>query len=205
MEVIAHRAGNDPDLIVPALDVADAVELDVHLLRGRLEVRHSKAIWPFRRYWERGIGLLSDEHPVGLDAILAAAPADARLWIDLKGFSGRFTRRVLREVGDRPAITMSSRSWWVLRPARRAGVRTYRSVGNRAQRWLALRLRHPGGVVMHERLATPGTIDRLRARCSGIAVWAIEEPRRAAELRELGIVAVIVDDLDLASALRAAA
>ena len=39
---VAHRAGNDLDRLVVALDGgADLVEADVHLRRGRLEVRHT--------------------------------------------------------------------------------------------------------------------------------------------------------------------
>ena len=62
MELVAHRAGNDPAAMADALAVADTLELDVHLLRGRLDVRHSKVIWPFRIYWERGEGRLPDQH-----------------------------------------------------------------------------------------------------------------------------------------------
>jgi hypothetical protein len=201
MELVAHRAGNRAATIGPALAVADTIELDVHALRGHLEVRHSKVVWPFRIYWERGHGLLEDQHPESLASILAAVPVDTGVWIDLKGFTGWLTRRVLRSVGDRRPLTMSCRSWWALRPARNGGVRTYRSVGSRWQLWLALRLRHPDGVVLHERFATPEHLARLR--CSHVAVWAVRDHQRAAELRALGMSAMILDDLDLIGALRA--
>lgn len=199
MDVVAHRAGNRPESIAPAAASADAVELDVHLLRGRLEVRHSKAVWPFRLYWERGEGLLPDERPIDLAEIIAAAPSDTHLWIDLKGFTGRLARRALRELGDRRPLTMSCRSWWALGPARQAaGVRTFRSVGNRAQLWLALRLRHPDGIVINERLVTPVVFDRLRGRCTQVAVWGARDRTRVETLARLGVDAVILDDVDLA-------
>lgn len=203
MELIAHRAGNEPHLIAPALDVADTVELDVHLFRGRPDVRHTKVIWPFRIYWERGVWLVRDEHPHDLADIVSAAPDDAHLWLDLKVFTSRLTRRLLREHGHRRPLTMSCRSWWALGPASRArDVRTFRSVGHRLQLWVALRLRHPDGIVMHERFAGPDNIARLRDRCSTIAVWAVTDLERATELRDLGIDALIIDDLDLIAAIR---
>jgi glycerophosphoryl diester phosphodiesterase len=199
MEWIAHRAGNDPARIEPALTVADGVELDVHLLRGRLEVRHSKAVWPLRIYWERGQGIV-DEQVDDLRTTLAAAPVGAHLWVDLKGFTPRLTSRVLQETGDRFDLTMSSRSWWVLRPARRrGGIRTFRSVGNRLQLWFALRIDHPDGVGIPERVATGTIIDRLRSRCSSIAVWGARDVDRVTQLRGLDVGVLIVDDLELIS------
>lgn len=202
MQLVAHRAGNHPESIAPALSVADAIELDVHLFRGRLEVRHSKVVRPFRVYWERGVGILPDERPVALGDIVAATPDDAHLWIDLKGFTRRLPRRVLDVLGPRPQLTMSCRSWWVLgRVGGNPTIRTFRSVANRAQCWLALRLRHPDGIVMHERFATPDVVARLAPRCRAIAVWAVTDEARAEELRAIGIDAVIADDLDLIAAI----
>jgi hypothetical protein len=203
MEWIAHRAANGPDSLAPALALADGAELDVHLLRGRLEVRHSKAVWPLRIYWERGEGILADEQPADLASILAAAPDGAHLWFDLKAFTPRLTRHVLRAVDEEVELTMSSRSWWILRPARRrGGVRTFRSIGSRLQLWVALRLRHPHGVGIPDRFATPSMIERLRARSSAVAVWGVQDDRRVGQLRDLGVDVLIVDDLDLITANR---
>ena len=116
MEWIAHRAGNAVRLADAALRVIRAVEADVHLFRGRLEVRHSKVLRPFRIYWERGEGVVRDERPPDLAAILAGLPDDALLWIDLKGFTKRLTRHVERALAGRSDVTMSSRSWWILPP-----------------------------------------------------------------------------------------
>lgn len=202
LELVAHRAGNDAAHIAPAAAVADTVELDVHTFRGRLEIRHSKVIWPWRVYWERGVGIVRDEHPAALADIVAATPRETAMWADLKGFSGRFTRRVLQGFDDRPPDTVSSRSWWILGPARRAGVTTYRSVGSRWQLALALVLRHPDGIVIHERFVTRPRFDRLVGRCAGIAVWAVHDHERAVELRRLGVRALILDDLGLIASLR---
>ena len=198
MEWIAHRAGNEARLIEPALAVADGVELDVHLLRGRFEVRHSKAVWPLRIYWERGQGRLPHERPEDLRTILPAIPHDTMLWIDLKGFSPRLTNRVLRATEARERVTLSSRSWWILPSARRTPtVRTFRSVGNRLQLWVALRIEHPDGVGIPERFATQSVIERLRRRCATIAVWGARDRDRVTQLCELDVHVLIVDDLDL--------
>ena len=205
VELIAHRAGNGRELIAPARAVADGIEIDVHTFRGRFEVRHSKALWPFAVYWERRVGLLPDEKPPSLASILDATPADTHLWVDLKGFTGRFTKRVLHELGDRRPLTMSCRSWWALGPARRRrDVRTFRSIGNRLQLWIALRIRHPDGVGVHERFATVEHLERLRDRCTGVAVWAVNDLDRAIELRDRGVAVLIIDDLGLIDAICAA-
>lgn len=208
MELIAHRAGNLPGTVAAALAVADAIELDVHAFRGRLEVRHAKVLWPSSVRWERW-ELIPNDHPrPTLDEIVRHVPEGAHLWLDLKGFGRRLTRRVLAVTGDRFVLTVSSRAWWILAPARRAGgVRTMRSVGNRAQRWIVSR-RPLGdglhGVVMHERLATGDALRRLRRGTAPVIVWAVEDLERVVELAGIGVDGFIADDLALIAAARAA-
>jgi hypothetical protein len=202
MELVAHRAGNAIDAVGPSAGVAHTVELDVHRFRGRLEVRHAKVVWPFRIYWERS-GLVTDLDPPSLADIVDALPVGVRPWLDLKGVSPRLATQALAAVGERRPVTLSCRSWWVLRAvARRPDVATFRSVGNRWQRWIALHVRHPDGVVMHERLADAATLERLRMRCSRVAAWAVESVERAIELDRLGVDALIVDDLGVLLDLR---
>ncbi len=205
MDLIAHRAGNAVERLAPAAAVADAVELDVHLFRGRLEVRHAKVIWPFAVYWERW-RWVRDEPPVDLAEILDAAGDGVHLWFDLKGFTGRMARKVLRTAGDRRPMTASTRSWWTLRAFRRqSGIRTLRSVGSRWQLWAVQRLRFAGpadGIVMHERFATPGVVERLLALTPLVVTWAVDDLDRALELAAMGVTGLIMDDLDLIAAVR---
>lgn len=204
IELVAHRAGNETRLIGPAIGIADAVELDVHLHRGRLEVRHAKSLWPSRRFWERW-HWVPDPGWHELSEINTAALAGTHLWVDLKGFSSRLTRRVLAEVGNRRPLTLSCRSWWALRPAERlAGVRTLRSVGTRWQRWLVVRVPVGGvdGVVMHERLADPHHVAALKQRYSTVVVWAVEDVERATAVIAGGVDGIIADDLGLLAELK---
>ncbi len=51
--VIAHRAANSAAALAAVGPGVDVVEADVHLFRGRLEVRHAKTLWPSSVLWER--------------------------------------------------------------------------------------------------------------------------------------------------------
>jgi glycerophosphoryl diester phosphodiesterase len=205
VELIAHRAGNEPHLIAPAQLVADTIELDVHLFRGELEVRHAKVLWPFAVFWEKWELVPEAPRPL-LTTILGAAPDDAHLWFDLKGITGRLPKHVLADVGDRRPITMSCRSWWALRSARRTtGIRTFRSVGTRWQLWVVQRVRFSGeddGIAMHERYASHDVLARLHRRTPNVVVWAVEDLDRALELHEMGVSGIIADDLALLDQLR---
>jgi glycerophosphoryl diester phosphodiesterase len=199
VEWIAHRAGNLASTVADAARVADAIELDVHLFRGRLEVRHGKVLWPFARLWEKWELLPVDTPRPPLAEILEVVPADLHVWIDLKGFTRRMARRVMAEVGDRRPITVSARSWWVLRVARGvAEVRTMKSVGNRAQRSAVSVLpRSNDGIVIHERLLDGRWLDRLAGRAPVVIAWGVTDADRARELVDLGVDGLIVDDLSL--------
>lgn len=208
MELIAHRAGNLVELVAPAVDVADAIEIDVHLFRNRLEVRHAKVlVWPFARLWEKWELLPRDASRPGLAAIVDVVPAEVHVWFDLKGFTTRLPRAVHRVVGDRDAVTYSSRHWWILGWVRhRTTARTMKSVGNRFERWLVTRTRLHGpehGVVVHERLLDDDSLARFRAAEPTVIAWGVDDRERARELIDQGISGLILDDLDLMRALRA--
>ena len=206
VEVIAHRAGNLGELVEPAIAVADAIELDVHLFRNRLEVRHAKVLlWPFSRLWEKWELLDPDASRPGLPAILDHVPAGVHLWFDLKGFSIRLPRAIHRVVGDREQVTYSARAWWVLGWVRRhTAARTMKSVGNRWQRWLVTRTRFTGddGIVIHERLLHDDWLARLHEVTPTVFAWAVHDRSRADELIAAGISGLIIDDLDLIGSLR---
>lgn len=206
MELIAHRAANRPSDVQAGLAAADAVELDVHLRRGRLEVRHAKVLWPTSLLWEQWY-IARHERSEPLAPILDAAGPDAHLWFDLKGFTPRLTARVLTAATGRPVSTMSCRSWWLLRSARRqAGVRTVRSIGARWQLWWATWRRTPtvDGHGLADRFATPATVDALRRRNPFVVVWGVTDAERLRALTRMGVSAVIADDLTMLAVARGA-
>src|SRR5690606_17023359 len=90
---------NLTELVGPAVGAADAIELDVHLYRNRLEVRHAKLLlWPFARLWEKWELLGRDAPRPSLAAILDHVPDGVHLWFDLKGFTTRLPRAVHRTI-----------------------------------------------------------------------------------------------------------
>lgn len=207
MELIAHRAGNLAELVAPAMTVADGVELDVHLFRNRLEVRHAKIlVWPFARLWEKWTLLPADAPRPTLDEILGSMPTGTALWFDLKGYTTRLPRATRAVAGDRPRTTYSTRQWWILGWVRRnTTARTMRSVGSRWQRRLATKVRFHGptdGIAIHERLLHDGWTERLRARAPVLVAWGVVDRARADELAAAGVDGLILDDLELARALR---
>jgi len=201
---VAHRAAEPAVRLAEAAARADRCELDLHLgPHGTIEVRHAKRLWPSRRLWERWYVLPAGHRVATLDEILAAAPPGTAWWFDLKGVSPRLTRRLLPYLDTRTAatVTVSSKSWWLLAPlAGRAGVRTFRSAGNRAE--LALLLRWPGraglsGAVVRRSLLDAPLRKRLAAR-GLVATWGVTSEADIAALAAEGTVdSVIVDDLSL--------
>jgi len=205
VELVAHRAGNAIDSIAAAAAAADTIELDVHRFRGRLEVRHAKVFWPSRHQWERWWVDWSPDEPTSLRAILDEPPVDVPLWLDLKGFSTRLTTSVTRELMvERPA-TMSSRSWWILRPARRCGYRTMRSVGSRWQLWCVHRIRRwsgSDGIAINERLLTARSLPSLLELAPSVVAWGVTDVARAEQLIAAGVQGLILDDLELIASIR---
>jgi glycerophosphoryl diester phosphodiesterase len=206
-ELIAHRAGNRAEAVGPAAVVADTVEIDVHVFHGRLEVRHTKSLWPTPILWERWYVDHSRERPL-LTEILDEVPDGLGLWLDLKGFTPRLTAKVVRALAERDqaarhALTASCRSWWALPPARRAGIRTLRSVGTRWQRWLALRGTRPcpDGHVVNQALLDADVVAGLRRRHPLVVTWGVTDLARARELVSWGVGGIIADELSLLAAI----
>lgn len=176
---------------------ADLIEADVHLFRGRLEVRHSKALWPTSRLFEDRMLLDPSSPRPSLQSVLQALPDRPHLWLDLKGPDPRLPRLVDDTIGDRRPLWVSARCWWQLAPFRnRPDVTTFMSVGSAWQRPLAVRLlarQWTDGIVIHERLATTGFM-QATASTAPVVIWAVGQLGRAASLIELGAGGLIIDD-----------
>lgn len=200
--IVAHRAGNDLTLLRRAVAAgAGLVEADVHLFRGRLEVRHLKTLGPLPVLWDRWYLAAPRRPRLELDALLRAAGADTPLMLDLKGHDPRLPRRVLAALDRAGAdVTVCSRSWHLLKPfAGRPGVRVVHSVGSRRQlRALRRRFagRRLGGISIHRRLLDPATVADLRERAELLVSWPVTTADEARRLWSWGVHGVISERVE---------
>jgi glycerophosphoryl diester phosphodiesterase len=197
--VIAHRAGNSVAGIRRAEGVADIAEADVHLFRGRLEVRHGKTLGPFARQWERWHLLDRDAPRPPLAEIIAAADGRIPLMLDLKGPDPRIGRLVLaaaRGVLPAPGLIVSARVWRTADRLRGTpGVRTLHSVGSRHGLRALLRRPHGSveGVAIRRDLLTPGVAAELRSRVPRLWTWPVDDPADARLIAGWGVNGFISD------------
>jgi glycerophosphoryl diester phosphodiesterase len=204
--LVAHRAGNDFALLRAAERVGvSVVEADLHLFRGRVEVRHLKTLGPVPVLWDRW-RLASPFAPrLRIDELLASTSSSTELMLDLKGRRTRLAAEVLARLEPllgRRRITVCSRSWPLLEPFEGIpGVRVVHSVGSERQLRALLRLgrrRRLQGISIHERLLTPTTLAELRDVADLVMTWPANAVGRARELVAMGVDGLITDRLDLA-------
>lgn len=197
--VIAHRAANSPEDLRRLGAHADVVEADVHLYRGRLEVRHAKTLGPLPVLWEKWY-LLPLETPRPLLAdVLPLVGEDVALMLDLKGPDPRMAAAILRatrEIVAARGLIVSGRVWRTIDHLRGTpGVRTLHSVGSPRGLRALLRRGDDGfeGVSIHRRLLSPAVVARLRDRADHVWSWPVDDPRVAEELGSWGVTGFISD------------
>jgi glycerophosphoryl diester phosphodiesterase len=206
--LVAHRAGNRLDRLraSEAAGVA-VVEADVHLFRGRLEVRHLKTLGPLPLLWDRW-ELASPWTPrLLLSDLLAAAAPTTELMLDLKGRRRRLAEQVvdaLQPYLGRQRLTISARCWPLLEPFAGLPVRRLHSV--RTGRQLRALLGQSAGariegVSIHERLLDRAAMTELRRIAGVVLTWPVDDAGRAAELVRLGVHGLISDRPEAMSAL----
>jgi hypothetical protein len=199
--LVAHRAGNDPALVGPALAAgADLVEADVHVARGRLELRHEKALGPLPLHWDRWYVRRPRDRPVALEDVLAAAPRGTAFLLDLKGPSPRLAglvRRAVRVHASGP-VWVCSRTWSHLHALRGDDdLRVLRSIGSRVQLARFGTLRRPGdAVAIRARLLEAGMAGPL-ADVPTVLAWGATDLATAQRLLAGGASGLILDDLAL--------
>lgn len=185
------------------------VEADLHLRRGRIEVRHLKTLGPLPLLWDRWRLAPGWRPRLQLEALFAAAGPGTELMLDLKGRDRRLARRVADALiaGPRPPrVTVCSRNWALLEPLRGLpGVRLVHSVGSRRQ-LRALRRRFTGrrlaGISIHRDLLDAGTAADLRTRADLVMTWPVASVEEARALAGWGVDGVITERFDaLAAAL----
>jgi glycerophosphoryl diester phosphodiesterase len=184
------------------------IEADVHLYRGRLEVRHLKTLGPLPVLWDRWY-LASPRTPrLELAELLAGAAPGTPLMLDLKGRNPRLAMRVAAELARHEGeVTVCSRSWRLLEPfLDDPAVRAVHSVGSRRQlRALRRRFagRRLGGVSIHRRLLYAETVADLRARAELIVSWPVATAEEARRLGAWGVDGVITERFEALAEARA--
>ena len=186
---------------------ADLIEADVWLYRGRLEVRHTKTV--------RGLPLLWDRWSLGpgwrarllLEELLAGAPSEAGLMLDLKGNDPRLPDAMLGALDACPRaghVAVCSRNWpQVDALAAHEGITAIHSVG-RAHRLRPLldHLADHGtqrrvGLSIHQRLLDAARVRELRSLAAPVITWPVNDAALARTLVSWGVEGVISDDLGL--------
>jgi glycerophosphoryl diester phosphodiesterase len=199
--LVAHRAANAPDTLRAAAGRVDVVEADVHLFRGRLEVRHAKTLGPLPVLWEKWHLLARDTpRPVLGDLLRAAAPLAVDLMLDLKGPDPRLPGALERALGGwtgERRVIVCSRIWRTVDRLRTsAEVRALHSVGSPRELRALARRYGPGaleGVSVDHRLLTPAAVEALRQRTDLVWAWIVDDPARAALLARWGVTGFISD------------
>lgn len=205
MLAVAHRAGNDLAVLrAAALLGADIIEADVHLHRGRLEVRHEKTLWPLPWHWDAGQLLTLELPRLHLAELLDALPPRQTVMLDLKGV-GRAGAEVARAVHARapehPLLVCAR--WWpsVLPFDQVPWAKVLLSVRGRTE---LLRLRRrlrsgavPYGVSVHLSLLTPEVVAELHEHRLVILTWPVDDPVSLARARAVGVDGAITKDLEI--------
>jgi glycerophosphoryl diester phosphodiesterase len=201
--IVAHRAGNDLGILRRAEALAPRlVEADLHLRRGRVEVRHLKTLGPLPLLWDRWQLVPGWRPRLELRELLEAAAPGTELMLDLKGHDRRLPRHVAKALAAaRPLrVTICARNWRLLEPLRDLpGVRIVHSVGSRRQlRALRRRFskRRLDGVSIHRELLDPATVADLRSRAAMVMTWPVATTDEARRLADWGVDGVITERFD---------
>jgi glycerophosphoryl diester phosphodiesterase len=201
IRIIAHRAGNDLAVLVDAARRSDVIEADVHLFRGRLEVRHAKTIGPLPVLWERWYLLPRETPLLLLGDLLRAVPEGVDLMLDLKGPDPRLPGAVARAaadwLGSGRRLIVCSRVWWSVERLRgRPGITTLHSAGSRRQIRALLRRHGPGsleGVSVDHRLLNKVLAAALLERAAQVWCWPVNDAATATRLADWGVTGLITD------------
>ena len=207
--LIAHRAGNDPARLGAAEGTgADVIEADLHLRRGRLELRHLKTVGPLPLYWDRWALAPPWRRFDTLDDLLAAARAETVLMLDIKG-SDHAASRLVTATLDRAArcarVFVSAREWPLLDEIdpvlgqRIASAATPRQL----ERLIARASKQSfDGAAVHLRLLESARLRALRARIPLLMSWPVNHGHEAERATALGVAGLISDNLALLGELR---
>jgi glycerophosphoryl diester phosphodiesterase len=199
--LVAHRAGNQLDLLraAEAEHRGAIVEADVHLFRGRVEIRHLKTLGPLPVFWDCWQLAPPWRAHLQLSDLLAAASPETELMLDLKGKDPRLAERVIAELEPyfaKRRLSICTRAWPLLEAFDGLPVRRIHSVGTARQLRALIRRANASrieGVSIHERLLDLAAVTELRRVTGIVMTWPVNDLTRAAELARLGVDGLISD------------
>ena len=213
---VAHRAGNDLTALHAAVALgADVLEADVHRYRGRLEMRHSKALGPLPWLWDAGELTSTAVPQLLLAEMMAAHGGRSTLMLDLKGPGsvGRHVAEAIHDqaihVGGPDAPVLVCSRWW---PGVDAfgGRRWARPVLSARNQVELLRLRRrirgaraPYGVSVHRSLLTRDVVAALHEKVELVMTWPVNDVETLDEVLALGVTGVISDESEILRAVLA--
>lgn len=201
MQLVAHRTPTDRAACARlAAAGASVFEVDVQLAAGRLVASHYHPLrrlrWVERDNWRLRWHGIADPLLADVDA---AVPADRVLLLDLKARGSQERRRLVTALAaalpgrDRYRVCTSEPD--DLAALRAAGFPTWRTVGDPAD--LAAVLAVPAlpdaAVTVRHTLLDAGVVARLHERVATVVAWTVNDVRRAAQLRDLGVDGVTTD------------
>lgn len=203
MITVAHRFGNSLGGLREALAAGvDLIEADVHLYRGRLELRHSKWLGPWH-LWDRG-GVLVRRRDVEIPLLgdVLAAARGGRLMLDLKGVHPGLAPAVAAALRGAAPVSICTQHWWMLRHfAGDPQSRPVLSAGSRRglhRLRAALRAgRAAAGVSVRRDLLTPSSVAELHDSVPTVLTWPVDTPAELVDARRLGVSGVISKNLPL--------
>jgi len=198
--LVAHRIETPGQAAAAGAAGADLLEIDVHLRRGALEVRHPRRHGPLLWDRERVRRARGPSPPLG--PLLAALPAGAEPMIDLKGGPADLARGALdaARAAGLPRVTLTSRRWRLLdRLVGEAGVRPAYSAAGRRELGRLLRRPLPDGAAACVRsdLLDAAAVAALRRRVALVMTWDVAGRAHAERLVALGVGGLVLDDLAL--------
>ncbi|HMN99143.1 MAG TPA: hypothetical protein PKD59_06990 [Miltoncostaeaceae bacterium] len=200
----AHRIETAGEGAAALAAGADLLEIDVHLRRRALEVRHPRRHGPV--LWDREGVRRARAPSAALGPLLAALPAGAEPMIDLKGGAARLAGQALTAVraAGLPRATFTSRRWRLLdRLAGAEGVRLAYSAARRREldRLLGRALPEGAAVCVRSDLLDAAAVAALRRRATLVMTWDVADRAHAERLVALGVGGLVLDDAALLAAL----
>ncbi|MBN9620954.1 MAG: glycerophosphodiester phosphodiesterase [Actinobacteria bacterium] len=206
MLLVAHRTPPDRascERLVAA--GATVFEVDVQLDRhSELVASHYHPLrrfrWVARDNWRLRWHTVRDPR---LADVEAAVPEGGVVLLDLKAREPAERTRLLRALDESLPLRSRYRACTSepsdLAALRSAGFATWRTVGDAAD--LAAVLAEPRlpdeAVTVRHTLLDADVVARLHQRVASVVAWTVNDPRRAARLRELGVDGVTTDRIDV--------